>query len=88
MIFPIGQNASLCVIEPGNITRLKSGHALKVGDHLVFFTPDMDALKKALGITAPNPERGEQVAVEVRIQANDIVAAILKCKDLPEVDRP
>lgn len=87
MTFPLGQNASLCIIEPGNIKRLKRGEPLKVGDHMVVFTPDVHALMRELGIPGKMPERGERIDHAMNITQDQLIAAIIKCKDLPEVDR-
>jgi hypothetical protein len=88
LIFPLDQNASLLVIEPGNIKRMKDGQPLKVGEHIVCFTPDLKSFIKALGIdpfTMPLP--GERVEKQVKITPERLDAALKKCQKLPEVER-
>ena len=67
LTFPLGTNASLIVIEPGNIARMKQGKPLKVGEHMVCFTPDMQKFVEQLGLDlSVNVGRGERIEQPVR----------------------
>lgn len=88
LTFPLNDDASLIVIEPGNLARMKKGKPLRVGNHLVCFTPDLLAFAAKIGI-------GEQAKVgpgEVRtgelvLLLEDLEAALRECLTLPEVLR-
>lgn len=88
LTFPIGQNSSLIVIEPGNVKMLKAGRPLKVGEHLVCFTPDMEKFLTMLGVDgAKKPDYNERIEHIVRISAEQLDKALKACQNLPEVMR-
>lgn len=87
--FPLPDGRLLLVIEPGNIKRLKEGRGLKVGDHLVCFTPDMQKFVEHLGvnINVNDVQPGSQADIAIEITAEALTSALQACQDLPEVDR-
>jgi hypothetical protein len=91
LTFPLNQDANLVVIEPGNIKRLKEGRALKVGEHVICFTPDMQAFVKALGVkdlTVADFGPGMSATREgLRISVEQLDQALKDCISLPEIDR-
>lgn len=87
--FPLRDGRLLLVIEPGNIKRMKKGRGLKVGDHLVCFTPDLQKFLEHLGVNVNVNEiqPGSQPEFKVEITAEALTSALQACQDLPEVDR-
>lgn len=87
--FPLAENATLIVIEPGNIKRLKEGRPLHVGLHLVCFTPDMQKFVEALGVPMKidDVEPGKPIRRKVEITPEQLDAALKTCQHLPEVER-
>ena len=87
--FPLSDNASLIVIEPGNLARLKEGRPLKVGEHLVCFTPDMQKFVEQLGVEldVESIKPSQQEYRKVRLTPEQLEAALKACQNLPEVSR-
>lgn len=87
--FPLPDGRLLLVIEPGNIKRLKEGRGLKVGDHLVCFTPDMQKFVERLGVNfnVNDVQPGSRADLTVKITAEDLTSALQACQNLPEIDR-
>lgn len=85
MTFPLPDGALLIVIEPSNIQQMKEGHPLKVGEHGLCFTPDMQAFASKLG--APLAQSGQRIEVAIHITAEQLDAALKACQYLPEVMR-
>ena len=87
--FPLSGNSSLIVIEPRNLARLKEGRPLKVGEHLVCFTPDMQKFVEQLGVEldVANVKRGDPVYRKVRLTPEQLEAALKVCQHLPEIVR-
>lgn len=87
MIFPLAEGGALCVIEPGNIRRLKEGKPLKIGDRiLVCYTPDMQALRAKLTGTPLGPKLGEQQIRIGKWTPEEIDAAIKATQHMPEAE--
>ena len=88
LTFPLDGDASVVVIEPGNIKRLKAGKPLKVGKHLLCFTPDLQAfIEAAIGEDMAAPEPGQTVTKGIRLSPEQLEQALRKCQQLPEVER-
>lgn len=85
--FPLPEGASLVVIEPSNIAVLKAGRGLRVGNHLICFTPDMDAFLEMIGVKGLRAKEGERIVRPIDLAGEDLDAALKKCQSLPEVDR-
>lgn len=87
MTFPLADGGALCVIEPGNIRRLKEGRPLKIGDRiLICYTPDMQALRAKLTGNPKGPQLGEQQVRVGKWSPEDIDAAIKATQHMPEVE--
>lgn len=87
LTFPVNETSNLYVIEPGNVQRLKEGRPLKVGEHLLCFTPDIEAFLRKLGIEMKMPDRGDINTQGVAITADQLQDALDECQNLPEVNR-
>lgn len=86
--FPLSNHASLIVIEPANIAKMKEGKPLKVGEHLVCFTPDMQKFIVALGVDLNvNIKPGERIEQTVKLTPEQLQLALYSCQNLPEVLR-
>jgi hypothetical protein len=84
---PLTDGGALCIIEPGNIRRLKEGRPLKIGDRiLVCYTPDMQALRAKLTGNPVGPKSGEQQIRVGKWTPEEIDAAIKATAHMPEVE--
>lgn len=87
LTFLLAEDGALCVIEPGNIRRLKEGKPLKVGDRiLICYTPDMQALRAKLTGNPKRPAPGEQQIRVGKWTPEEIEAAIKATQHMPEVE--
>lgn len=87
MTFPLSDGGALCVIEPGNIRRLKEGKPLKIGDRiLICYTPDMQALRAKLTGNPRGPKSGEKQIRVGNWSPEEIDAAIKATQHMPEVE--
>ncbi len=87
MTFPLMDGGALCVIEPGNIRRLKEGKPLKIGDRiLICWTPDMQALRAKLTGNPKGPKVGAEEIHVGHWSAEEIDAAIKATQHMPEVE--
>lgn len=67
---------------------MKQGKPLKVGEHMVCFTPDMQKFVEQLGLDlSVNVGRGERIEQPVRSTPEQIDAALKSCQNLKEVVR-
>ena len=86
--FPLADGASLVVVEPGNIARLKQGRPLKINDKILLcFTPDAQRFLERNGAKAEMPESGARVECQIHLTAEQLDAALKACQNLPEVKR-
>lgn len=85
-------NASVIVLEPANIVRMKRGKEIEfmIGDQLIViaFTPDAQALKNILMAgSEPLGVPGEMQAGFVHLEPSTIKEALDLCQRMPEVLR-
>jgi hypothetical protein len=69
MQIPMSEGSMFCVIEPGNLDRLRQGHPMKIDlitgqSVLLAFTPDMQAFRTMLG---PLPWTPEQIDAALKV---------------------
>ena len=84
---PLTDGGALCIIEPGNIRRLKEGKPLKIGENiLICFTPDMYALRAKLTGNPKGPKSGEKNIHVGKWSPEEIDAAIKATLHMPEVE--
>lgn len=84
---PLTDGGALCIIEPGNIKRLKEGRPLKIGESiLVCYTPDMYALRAKLGVDPKGPPIGKKDVHVGEWTPEEIDAAIKATLHMPEVE--
>lgn len=89
----LSQKAVFCVIEPGNLQRLKEGRPLTIdlpngSSVMIAFTPDQAEFSAHLGLHVEQPEpntRRELVGVHITPEA--VSLALKACQGLPEVLR-
>lgn len=84
---PLTQGGALCIIEPGNLRRLKEGKPLKIGENiLICYTPDMYALRAKLGVDPKGPQPGSQDIHRGKWTPEQISEAIKATLHMPEVE--
>ena len=93
IIFPVSDRALFCVIEPGNVRRMKEGRPLKIslpnGSRVgVAFTPDANRFLVELGVHTRMPDASGRIAFErARVTTDQLEAALKRCRGLAEVER-
>jgi hypothetical protein len=85
---PLTGGGALCIIEPGNIRRMKEGRPLKIGDNvLICYTPDMAALRAKLVGNPQGPKPGALPDIHFgHWTPEEIDAAIKATLHMPEVE--